>query len=225
MLVQNWTDVVISSLQGVWAQVISFLPALIGALVVFIVGLIIAGALRSLVERGIRFLKVDAALSKLGVQPYFERANLRMDSGRFFGQLVFWFLVIAFFLAASDILGFFALSAFLRDVLLYIPNILIAVLILLATVVVANFLRGLVKASVMGAKLHAGKFLASLTWWVTVVFGFLTALVQLGIGIAIIQTLVTGFIAMLAIAGGLAFGLGGKDYAAHLVDKMRKQME
>ena len=96
---------------------------------------------------------------------------------------------------------------------------------MLAALVLAHFLRRVVTASVMGAKLHSGPFLGTVTWWAIAVFGFLTALTQLNIATAIIQTLVTGFIAMLALAGGLAFGLGGKDFAAHLLNKLKDRTE
>jgi hypothetical protein len=225
MLIQSWTDVIVSSLQNLWTQVLAWLPSLIGALLVFVVGLVVAAGLGSLVERVVAALKVDALLRKLGMEEYTKRANVELNSGHFLGQLVYWFMLLAFLLAASDILGFFALSSFLRDVLLYIPNVVIAVLIMLAALLVANLAKGLVKASVMSARLHAAKFLGSAAWWTVMVFGGLAALVQLGIAVSIINTLITGFIAMLALAGGLAFGLGGRDYAAHLMGKLQKEME
>jgi hypothetical protein len=225
MAVQNWADVVAGSLQGLWAGVVGFLPTLVAAVIVFIVGLVVAAGLGALVEKIFEAIRLDSLLNKLGLSPYFERAGLRLRGARFLGQLVNWFLIIAFLLAAADILGLTALSMFLRDVLFYIPNIVAAVLIMLAAVVVANFSRRLVTASVMSAKLHAAHFLGALTWWAIVIFGLLTALVQLNIASSVIQSIVTGFIAMLALAGGLAFGLGGKEYAGYLVNRLRETTE
>lgn len=225
MVVQNWVDVIAVSLQSAWAGVIGFLPSLIGALIVFVVGLVVASGLGTLVEKVLEALKLDVALGRMGLGPYFERAGLHLRAARFLGQLVNWFLIIVFLLAASDILKLFALSAFLRDVLFYLPNVAVAVLIMLAAVVVGNFARQVVSASVMSARLHAASFLGSLTWWSIVIFGFLAALSQLNVAVSIINSLVTGFIAMLALAGGLAFGLGGKEYAANLVNRLREQVE
>jgi len=185
----------------------------------------VAAGLGALVEKIFEALRLDALLAKLGLNPYFERAGLRLRGARFLGQLVNWFLIIAFLLAVTDILQLTSLSLFLQDVLFYIPNIMVAVLIMLAAVVLANFLRRVVVASVSGAKLHAAHFLGALTWWSVVVFGLLTSLYQLGIAPSIINSLVTGFIAMLALAGGLAFGLGGKEYAGHLVNRLRETTE
>ena len=225
MLIQTWTDVLVSSLQNLWLQVVSWLPSLFGALLVFVVGLIVAAGLGSLVEKVVHTLKLDIVLRRLGLEEYTKRANLELNSGHFIGELVYWFMLLAFLLAASDILGFFALSGFIRDVLIYLPNLVIAVMIMLAGLVVANIVRHLVRASVMGAKLHAAKFLASAGWWVVMVFAGLASLVQLGIAVSIINTLITGMIAMLSLAGGLAFGLGGKDYAAHILQRFRNELE
>ena len=225
MLVQNWVDVVAASLQSLWALFVGLLPKLVGAFVTIIVGLIVAAVLERVVERVLFYLKLDNLLRRLGVDAYLQRANLSLNVGHFVGKIVYWFMALVFILAASDILGFGALSSFIGEVLAYIPNVLIAILILLSTLVVANFLKGLVRASVLSAKLHAPKTLGTFTWWVVFVFGFLTALLQLGIAVTIINTVITGLIAMLAIAGGLAFGLGGKDYAAHLVSRLREETE
>jgi len=224
MYVQGWVDVIVVSLQNLWALVIGFLPNLLGALLVLVIGLIVAAGLERLVERLVFYLRIDALLEKMGVGAYLQRANLQLNVGHFLGKIVYWFMVVAFLLASSDILSFTALSGFLQDVLLYIPNVLIAALILLAAVVVANFMKGLVLASVLGAKLHAAKFLGAATWWVIMVFGLLTAAAQLNIAVAIINTLITGMIAMLALAGGLAFGLGGRDAAARWISKMENEV-
>ena len=100
-----------------------------------------------------------------------------------------------------------------------------AVLILLATVVIANFLKGLVSASARSGGLESANFLGALTWWALVFFGVSAALIQLGIASALVQAFMTAIFAMIAIAGGLAFGLGGKEYAEHLLKKFRNQVE
>lgn len=224
-MIQDWTSLVISSLQNLWVGTISVLGNIVGALIILLIGLIVAAGLGKLVERLFGLLKLDKGLVSLGVKEYFDRAGVNLNTGKFFGKLVYWFLVVVFLLAASDILGFYSLSGFLREALLYIPNVIVAVLIMLAAVVIGNALRHVVKASVRSARLHAANFLGSLTWWAVVVFGFLAALSQLGIAVAIVNSIITGFVAMLAIAGGIAFGLGGKDYAASLISRLKERVE
>jgi len=225
MFIQDWTALVVNSLQEIWWGVIKALGSILGALIVFLVGLVIAAGLASLVEKLISLLKLDKVLVSVGLKEYFDRAGLNINTGKFFGKIVYWFIVVVFLLAASDILGFYALSGFLRDILLYIPSIVVAVLIMLVSVVIANFLKHLVRMSVKSAKLHSAYFLGSLTWWAVVVFGSLAALSQLGVAVAIINALVTGFVALVALAGGIAVGVGGKDYAANLVSRVKDHFE
>ncbi|MFH1990457.1 MAG: hypothetical protein ABIJ19_01200, partial [Patescibacteria group bacterium] len=169
-------------------------------------------------------LKFDRLLAQLGLNKILERADVSLHSGYFVGALVKWFFVIVTLLAVSDILKLLAFSDFLTQVLLYVPNIVIAVLIMLAGVVMAAFSSKLVRASVLASRLHSAHFLGALTKWSILVFAFLAALSQLGVAGALVNTLIMGFVAMLAIAGGLAFGLGGKDVAAAWLEKIRDEI-
>ena len=216
---------IVGPLQGLWVSAAAFIPVFVSAIVVFVVGLVVATAVGTLIEKLFDGLRLDSILKQLGVGHYVERAGMRLHSSRFLGQLTFWFIAVAFLLAASDILGLSALSTFLRQVVFYIPNIVVAMLIMLAALVIANFTRATVRVSVRGARMPGAQFLGSLTWWAITIFGLLTALDQLGVASSIIQTVVTGFIAMIALAGGLAFGLGGRDYAGHLINRLREHTE
>ncbi|HOK21007.1 MAG TPA: hypothetical protein PLX73_02430 [Candidatus Paceibacterota bacterium] len=225
MVVQSWADILVASFQTWWSAFVNFLPNFLGALIVFLIGLLIAAGLGSLVNKIITAIKLDKLLSKLGVDKFCERAGWKLNSGKFLGEVVRWFFILVFLLAATDILKLTAISGFLKDVVLYLPNIVIAIIIIIASIIVADFLASLVRGTVKGANLYASQFLSSLTQWVVLIFGFLTALLQLGVGVTIINTVITGVIAMFAIAGGIAFGLGGKDYAAHLIDEFRNRIE
>lgn len=225
MFVQNLTSTLYGSLASVWLGVMAFVPKFLGALIVLIIGLVIASVFGSVVEQIIKAVKLDELLKKLGVARYVERGDVRLDSGKFLGRIVYWFFAIVAILAVSSILGLDVFSDFLKQVLLYVPNIVAAALIMLATLVVAKFSKSLVVASVSSAKLHAANFLGSFVWWTVVIFGLITALMQLGINVYVLQTVITGVVAMLALAGGIAFGLGGKDYAASLIEKLKRETQ
>jgi hypothetical protein len=225
MSISEWSVGIVNALQELWNGVLGFVPSLIGALIILIFGLIVAAVIAALIERIFDSIKLDNFLKSIGLTPYFERAGLKLRGARFLGRLVYWFLIIAFILAATDALGLSALSSFLESVLFYIPNVVVAVLIMLAAVIVANFLRKLVGASIKSAKLHAANFLGTLTWWAVILFGLFAALSQLNVASDIVTSLATGLIAMLALAGGLAFGLGGKEYAASLINKLKQHTE
>ncbi len=225
MSLGNTADILVASFQQLWIDFIGFLPTFISALVVFIIGLIVAAAVGQLIERVVNALKLDGLLARAGMEAPMRRAGLKLSIGRFLGRLTYWFILIAFFLAASDILGFYTVSGFIQAVLLFIPQVIVAVLILLVTVVVANFLRGVVGASAKSGGLETANFLGALTWWALIIFGVSAALMQLNIASALIQALMTAIFAMVALAGGIAFGLGGKEYAEHLLKKFRNQVE
>ena len=210
----------------VWTDVIGYIPELLGALVVFVIGLIVAVAVGMLMEKIVLFTRIDTFLASTGIDKEFERAGVRFNVARFFGRATYWFFLIVTIIAVVNILLPQQDARMLwTPVISFIPNVVAAVLILLGAAILAHFLRGVVQASVVGARLHASKFLGALTWWSIVVFGFMAALAQLNIAPVIIQTLITGVIVMFALAGGIAFGLGGKEYASHLLERFRHQIE
>jgi len=127
MLVQTWGDVLIASFQVLWGGVVAFVPKLIVALVVFIIGWVIAVALGKVVVQMMRSLKVDMALRSLGMEEAVSRAGMKLDSGAFVGGLVRWFFILVFLLAAVDVLGLSQVTEFLRSVVLaYIPQVIVA---------------------------------------------------------------------------------------------------
>jgi len=225
MALQTWTEVVSVSLQTLWLGFIDFLPSLLGAIIVFIIGWIIAVLLGKLVAQIIKALRIDNILEKMGLKRSLERANLKLDAGKFVGELVRWFFIIVFLMAATDILGLPEVTMFLRRVIFYIPQLIVAVLILLIAVLVASFLQKLVKASVEAAGLRSANFLGAVTKWSIMVFAILAALLQLGIVPSLIQTLFTGFVAALTLSLGLSFGLGGKEAAVDILRKLREEIQ
>ena len=225
MAIQTWTEVITNSLQILWTGFINFLPSFLGAIIIFIIGWAIASILGKLSAQIIRVLRIDSILEKMGFKKSLERANLNLDSSKFISELVRWFFIIVFLMTATDILGLVQVTSFLSKVLLYIPQLIVAVLILLASVLIANFLQKLVKASVEAAGLQSANTLAAVAKWSVLIFAILAALLQLGIAPALIQTIFTGFVAALVISSGLAFGLGGKDFAASILNKFRKDIK
>ena len=224
-IIQQLIDSTAFSLIDVWDGVINFIPEFIGAIALLIIGLIIASGVKSLVERIVNTLKIDNLLRQLKVDNYFSQAGVTMNSAKFIGALVYWFLVIAFVLAASDVLGLTGFSMFLSSVVGYIPNIIIAVLIILAAAVIATPLSSFVSAAATGAKLQAAKFVGGLAWWATIIFGLWIALIQLGVVADLLKD-VLGYIVMgFALAFGIAFGLGGKDYATSLINRLKEHTE
>lgn len=215
------SDAVVSSLADMWAQFASFLPNLIAALIVFFVGWAISVAAGRLVEKMLAVLRINQAFERLrGLKTAAERAGLHLNISLLVGEIVKWFLIIVTLLAATDILGLDEISFFLTAVLLYIPNVVVASLILIIAVVLSSFVYRAVEASITAAGFGSATVVATISKWAIIVFAVLAALTQLNVAVALIQTIVTAFFAMLALAGGLAFGLGGKEVAMHWLKKL-----
>lgn len=226
MTYQNyWYDIFYASFQVVWDKFSTSLLNIIVAIIVLIIGLVIASAISKMVKSVVALTKIDNILAKLRVDQVTSKLGLSLDAGAFIGGLVKWFLIIVFLLVASDILGLAALSQFLNEILLYIPSVIIAAIILLVAAILANFLQKIVVASASSAHLAAANFAGIITKWAILIVGFLIAVEQLGIAQAYLGTLYTGIIAMLAIAGGLAFGLGGKEQATAFLAKLSSEMK
>ncbi len=217
-------DVIQGSVLGLWNSILSYLPNVLGASVVFLIGLVIAAVLQTVVEKLVKLLRVDELVGKLEVKQSLEKVGIRLHVGKLLGWIVKWFFVIVALIAATDILGWDQVTVYLRQVVEYIPNVIIAVIILLAGIILANFTRNVVKTTVEAAELASADFLSGIAKWAILLFSFMAALVQLQIAQGLINTLFTGLIAMLALGGGLAFGLGGKDHAARVLDRLRKDL-
>jgi small-conductance mechanosensitive channel len=225
MFLTEWANVLNASFQGLFYGLVAFIPNLLAALIIFIIGWLIGAGLARVVEQVIGALKVDNALRAAGVERVVERAGWKMNAGAFLGTLVKWFFIIVFLVAALEVLGLTQVTAFLTTVVLgYLPQVIVAVLILLVAAVVAETAQRVVRGAAAAAHMKSANFLGAIARWAIWVFAILAALDQLGIS-PFIQTLFTGLVVALALAFGLAFGLGGQQAAARYLEKMGKEID
>jgi Ca2+/H+ antiporter len=177
-----------------------------------------------MVAQVIDALKIDNALRAAGVDTVVERAGMTLNSGRLLGELVKWFFIIVFLVASLDVLGLTDVTAFLRGVVLtYIPQVIVAVLILLVSAVLAQAADRVVSSSARAAGIEAAGLLGTITRFAIWIFAILAALDRLGIS-PLIQTLFTGVVVALALAFGLAFGLGGTKAAERYIEKVEREI-
>jgi len=222
MVTQTWSQVLLHSLQNLWMGVVAVLPKLILAVVIFLIGWLIASLIEKALRQLVDMLKIDHLLKKTGMHETLSKAGFHFSAGAFLGALVKWFFVIVFLVAALDVIGLSQVNLFLREVVLnYLPNVVVAALVLLVGSVLAEAVARLVSGSAKMANVKAAGFLGTVAKWAIWIFALLIALAQLGIASQLIQVLFIGVVAMFALAGGLAFGLGGKDAASRVVEKMR----
>jgi hypothetical protein len=221
----NYPDALEMAWENISAKFVNFIPNFAMAVVILVVGWIVATFLAKLVRSLLVSAKVDEVGDRLGLQQASARTGMKLSISGAIAWLIKWFALIVIFLAAADILGLDQISDFLNRVLLYIPNVIAAAAIMLVGTLVARFLARMVRSSVAAAGLTSADLLGAITQWSIMIFAILAALDQLNVAEAFVRTLFTGIIVMIAIAGGLAFGLGGREHATRILDKIERDIK
>jgi small-conductance mechanosensitive channel len=225
MFIQSWGEFFNGSLMDLWSGFIHFVPSLLGALILFIIGWVVASVIGKAVAQVLNALKLDKLFESAGASELLNRAGMKLNVGGFIGAVVKWFIIVVFLMASLEIMGLTQVNDFLREaVLFYLPKVIIASLVLVIATVISDTMKKLVQASAQAANVRSANMLGSITRYAIWIFAFIIALSELGIASSFMQILFTGLIAALAIACGLAFGLGGKDAAAKAIDSFKNNM-
>jgi hypothetical protein len=224
-MIDNIAESTTIALIQLWNSFLFFMPRFIGALIIFFVGVIIAAGIAELIERIIDAIKIDRVLEKIGFKNFTDKAGIKLDAGFFVAQLSKWLIILVFLSATLDYLSLSSFAQYLNKVVTYIPSAIVAVLILLVTALVADFVGKLIRASAKGTGMRLYQTSSSFAKWAIYIVGFLTAIEKLGVPTMYLATIFTGLIVMLAIAGGIAFGLGGKEFAKDILDNVKDGMK
>lgn len=224
MVFTTWADVLSQSFQNLFYGSVAFIPNLVVAIVIFIVGWLVGVGLGRVVAQIVNAIRVDQALRATGIEHLLSRAGFALDSGKFLGFLVKWFFIVVFLVASLEVLNLTTVDLFIRDVVLgYLPHVIIAVLILLVAAVLADAAQRIVAGSAKAASLHSAALVGKVARYAIWIFAILAALDQLGVS-PFIPTLFTGVVVALSLAFGLAFGLGGQASAARYLDKLQSEI-
>ncbi|MDP2930220.1 MAG: hypothetical protein Q8N56_01260 [bacterium] len=222
---QDWFSVTVGALQNLWLGFLYFIPNLIGALIVFLVGWFVSSWIGWIVAKVLNLVKLNQLFAKGQWDEALDKAGIKADVANFLGQICRWILVFAFMSAAVEILGLVQFAALFSQIVAWLPNIIVVVLIMIVAVVVADILEKIAIAAVIKAKIKSTHAIALVVRWSVYVFSLMAILLQLNIASPLIQTLFTGLIAILVIAGGLAFGLGGKDLAKQVLEDIYQRVK
>ncbi len=223
-MINTWSEVLQNSFADLWVGVMGFVPKLIIAVVILLVGWGIGILLDKVIAQVVRSLRVDSALKRAKFDELLGKAGFDLDSGAFLGGIVKWFVIVAFLIASLDTLGLQQVTVFLQQVVVYIPQVVVAVLIILAAAVIAEVVQRLVVGTAQAARISHASFAGLVARWAIWIFAILMALSQLGIAAQIINTIFTGLTVAVALAVGLSFGLGGQEAAGKLIDRIRTEI-
>lgn len=217
----NISAIIGQSLVDTSYTLLSFLPNVILAVVIFVLGWAAGVIIGRAVTHVLNVLKLDIALSKAGLNTLSDKTGVKLSVAGFIGGVIKWALIVAFAVASADILGLKQVTQLLNDILFYIPNVLVAAIALVIATLLGDFVAKLVNHSAQGVGMK-GRFAAQVAKWsIIIVGGVFPALTQLRIAQGLVEVLFTGVVFALSLALGLAFGLGGRDAAAKVLEKLK----
>jgi hypothetical protein len=204
---------IVRSLQEALSQFFSYLPQLLGAIVILIVGYIVARILQAVVGRILQGIGFDGWMERAGIKRFFDRADTRQTPASILDRLVFWFVFIIAIVMATDALGIRQVSAVFSQLIAYIPNIIAAILILILASLLANFVAGLVRGAT------GMDVLGTVAQVAIIVYAVFAALTQLGIAVQLTAPTFLIVLGALALATAIAFGFGAQGVARDIVER------
>ncbi|MEK9176019.1 MAG: hypothetical protein AAB520_01100 [Patescibacteria group bacterium] len=220
-MLEETRDTLVNSLNANAQAVVDFVPRLIAGLLILLIGIVISSIIKQVILSASRSLRVDLFLQKYGVPEL--RANYTWTN--ILAEIARWFVIIVFLIPTADVWGLPRIGTLLNEILLYLPNVFVAVVIGLVGFVFARLAHDVILAGVKGISRDSANMMASATQWIINVFVVLAALNQLGVASDLIRILFTGIVAMVALAGGIAFGLGGQKNASDILNAIRKSIK
>jgi len=215
--INEWGDIVRSSTNDFFSQIAEVLPDLLAAILLFIVGVVLANLLAKTVSKGLEYLGMDKLSDNSTVKSALEKMDTKQSLSGIVGRTVYWIVVLITLLVVADVLGLTAVSDTLNSLIAYLPNVLSAVLVLWLTVVGARFVSDLVTTGLSQLEANFAGTIAKVTEWTIILFGSVIALSQLGFDTTILTTNIAVILGGVLLALALAFGLGSRNVAGSLV--------
>jgi hypothetical protein len=216
--IEDWGDAVFLAVSNALNSFLSAIPQILGALLIIIIGWLIASALARLATGLLRRAGADRLMATHGTSVYGSR-GAQFKPSIVVGEIVKWIVRFIFLVAAANVLGMTQVSELLNQVLLWIPNLLVAAVILLVAPVIARFVRGAIEVGAGQMGFTNASLLGRIAEIAIVAFAVIVAINQIGIAANLVNTLFVGIVAALALAFGLAFGLGGREVASQLTQE------
>jgi hypothetical protein len=219
VVVTNWVQAIFTALTNALNLLLEFVPKLLGFLVILLVGWIIATLVSKAVTFLLRKVGFDRLSERIGLTRLEQNMGVRMDTAGILGAITYWFLFLIFLVPAADALGIPSVSAILNELIAYIPNVFVAILVLFLGALGGTFVASLVRGATASANMGNPNLYAAIARWSVIGFAAIVALEQLKIAPSIMNILFTAIVGGAALAFGLAFGFGGQDAARRLLNR------
>ena len=219
----SWNELIADPIRQMLTKILAYLPILLGALIILIVGWIVAKAIQRLVDWLLKTVRFDMVADKAGISEVLRKGNLKTTAREVVSGLVYWLIMIMVLVMVVNALGLPKASDILASLFAYVPKVIAALFVLVVAMFLANFVSGIVRIAAVNAKLPKPELLAGISRWAIIIFALTIALVELGIGTLLVTTTFNIILGGICLALALAFGLGGKDAAARYLEELKEK--
>jgi hypothetical protein len=223
LAVIEWNNLIVEPVRQMLTRIMAYLPVLLGALIILIVGWIVAKAIRRLVDWLLKTVRFDALADKAGISEILSKGNMDVSAREVVSSIVYWLIIIMVLVMTVDALGLPKSSDILESLFAYVPKVIAALLVLIVAMFLANFVSGIVRTAAGNANLPKPQILAGISRWAIIIFAVTISLEQLGIAPLLVTATFNIILGGICLALALAFGLGGKDAAAKYIEELRKK--
>jgi len=219
----EWKNVIVDPVREMLTRIMAYLPILLGALVILIVGWIVAKAIKRIVDWLLKVVRFDTLADKAGISGILRKGDLKISAREVVSSIVYWLIIIMVLVMAVDALGLPKGSDVLAGLFAYVPKVIAALLVLVVAMFLASFVSGIVRIAAGNAKLPKPELLAGICRWAIIIFAVTISLAQLGIAPLLVTATFNIILGGVCLALALAFGLGGKDAAARYLEELKEK--
>ena len=219
----EWENLIADPVRQMLTRILGYLPILLGALVILIVGWIVARAIRRILDWLLKTIRFDTLADKAGISAILRKGDLKISAREVVSSLVYWLIMIMVLVMTVDALGLPKASDVLASLFAYVPNVIAALLVLVVAMFLASFVSGIVHTAASNANLPKPEIFAGVSRWAIIIFAVTVSLGELGIATLLVTTTFNIILGGVCLALALAFGLGGKDAAARYLEELKER--
>ena len=223
LAVVDLQSLIVEPVREMLTRMVGYLPTLLGALIILIVGWIIAKTIRGIVNRVLKIIRFEKLADKAGISEILRKGDLKATTCEVLSGLVYWLVIIMVLVMVVNALGMHQASSILESLFTYIPNVIAAIFVLVIGMFLASFVSGIVRTAASNANLPKPDILAGISRWAIIIFAATISLKELGIAPLLVTTTFNIIFGGVCLAVALAFGLGGKDAVAKYLEQLQQK--
>ena len=213
----DWTTLFLNSFRAFGERFMGAIPAILGAILIFLIGWLFAKLVSGAITRLLRLIKFDGLAEKAKADQYLKKANINISPSQIVGRFVYWILLLLVLITASDTLGWTTVSGELSRLMAYLPNLLTAIIIFIIGIYIASFLRDIIAGATTSLGISSGKIVSSFVFYLLFIVITLTAMKQAGIDTSIISNNLLLVLGAILIAAAISYGYASKDVLSNIL--------